>query len=173
MPRTLRWVLITGAALSLLAIAALRLTDAWRQVGSPGPLSKGHADLACDECHVATNTGREQMDSVCLDCHRDTVGTARNTHSPAYFEIVGHRETPWSVDSTTCVDCHHGHQRRTDTSAMTFIPHGYCVACHADVQERVRAPEYSYDHRNFDFDACNSCHSFHERTLFEPEPRND
>jgi hypothetical protein len=173
MRRNLRWVLIASAALSLLAIAALVLAGIWRQVGSPGPMSKGHADLACDECHVDTNTGRDKMDAACLDCHRDTMGAARNAHSPAYFEIVGGRETPWHLDPSTCVDCHHGHQRETDTSALSFMPHGYCVACHADVQERVTAPEFVSDHGNFDFSSCQGCHRFHERTLFKPEPRED
>lgn len=173
MRRHLRWVLIASATLGLLAIVALVLAGIWQRIGSPGPMSDGHADLACDECHVDTNTGVERMDGVCLDCHRDTMGTARNAHSPAYFEIVGQRETPWHLDPSACVDCHHGHQRETDTSAMTAMPHDYCVVCHADVQERVRAPEFASDHRRFNFSSCQSCHRFHERTLFKPEPRDD
>lgn len=171
MRRNLRIVLLFAIMATAAAVILLLTLGAWQWVGSPGPMSAGHADLACKDCHVDFDTSDPKMNSVCLDCHQEEVGAARNAHSPAYFDIVGRRETPWYVATSACLDCHRGHQRKTDPNVTAFIPGGYCVACHSDVQERVRGREFVTSHESFGFASCQGCHQFHERTLFPPHPR--
>lgn len=109
------------------------------------------------------------MNAVCMDCHRADVGKPRHAHSPAYFDIVGWQEMPWYLSATDCLDCHRGHIReQRNARAMTFMPAGFCVACHADVQETVTGPGVIADHEQFGFATCQTCHQFHGRTLFPP-----
>ena len=170
MRRSLTAVYLCTVLAVVVMAGTLFVVSSWQSAASPGPLSEGHAKLTCDECHTSWNTGPQRLNFACLDCHREEVGKSRNAHSPAYFEIVGTRETPWYLSPTECVDCHRGHKSERDTHVMSYIPTGYCVACHDDVQQRVRAPEFVTDHKAFDFSTCQSCHQFHERTLFAPAP---
>lgn len=163
-------VLLYSGAIAALAIMGLYASGAWQFVASPGTLSAAHADLACNACHVDVNIGAAALEGACLDCHRDGMGGDRNAHSPAYFGIVGSRDTPWYVSPTTCLDCHRGHQDRRDTRVTSSIPDGFCVACHAQVQERVHGPSFVIDHSSFEFTSCQSCHRYHGRTLFPPHP---
>lgn len=169
MNRTLGMTLLGSVIIAVAAALALHALGAWPRVGSPGPLSPGHADLACNQCHVDGNTSAADMNAVCLSCHESDVGQPRNAHSPAYFAIVGMRATPWYLSPTDCLDCHRSHIRKQrNARAMTFMPTGFCVACHADIQETVTGAGVIADHANFGFASCQTCHQFHGRTLFPP-----
>lgn len=169
MNRTLGMTLLGGIVITIAAAIVLHAVGAWPHVGSPGPLTPGHADLACDQCHVGGRSATSGMNAVCMSCHKSDVGSPRNAHSPAYFAIVGMRPTPWFLSPTDCLDCHRSHMRKQrNARAMTFMPVGFCVACHADVQATVTGPHVIADHENFSFASCQTCHQFHGRTLFPP-----
>lgn len=169
MKRTVTATLLAGLGLAIGTAGVLYGYGWWSKLGSPGPLSAGHADLTCSQCHVDWNTSRTRMDAVCLACHVHDVGQPRDAHSPAYFDIVGLRPMPWYLAPTNCVACHRGHIRpQRNARAMTFMPNGFCVACHADVRQKVSGPGVIASHESFSFASCQTCHQFHGRTLFPP-----
>lgn len=170
MNRTVTIAVLGGVTIAVIAAAIAHGIGVWQTVGSPGPLSRGHAELTCSQCHVDWNTSAARMNDVCLDCHIDDVGQPRDAHSPAYFAIVALRPMPWYLSPTDCLDCHRGHIRKQrNARAMTFMPNGFCVACHADVQTEISGPGVIANHESFTFATCQTCHQFHGHTLFPPE----
>jgi len=68
-------LLARRAALPLLVLALVLIAaprSAAAQLMSPGPLSSAHADIDgddnCGKCH---QSGKQVVDSLCLDCHKD------------------------------------------------------------------------------------------------------
>ena len=155
------------------SLLVLLLSGRGETLASTGPMSPGHQDLACTECHQGTGMDSAAMDRTCLDCHVDDVGGANHAHSPAYFEIVPQiSNIPWYLSPTDCVDCHRGHvSTPPDTDVVTLVPRRFCVACHGDFTGMV-GPHSGFDHTGMtDFNMCAACHSFHSTTLSPPEVR--
>lgn len=156
-------ILFYGLLLALLAGVVLLLLGKWQSAANPAPLSSGHANLECSECHLAVNSGQATLEASCLACHDDVLGE-RRAHSPEYLEIVGRRDFPWHTRPDGCLDCHNGHVRAGD-SFSSAMPNDHCTLCHASIVK-----EHDY-HLGLDFDTCASCHQYHGRTLRPPRRR--
>lgn len=114
-----------------------RVLDRVGWLGSPGPLSAGHAALSndCGACHVPF---RPVADAKCLTCH------ARNT------ALLTRQDTAFHAGVKRCVACHAEHQGRA--ARISRMEHGVldpevtCVRCHVDRHQGVLG------------DRCTECH---------------
>ena len=141
-------ILIAALALFVLMLAALLLTQTRTEVARPGAASVGHADLDCVECHGAWSISAATLDQYCLDCHQDDIGGIRKAHSPTYLAAVSRiSREPHYLSADSCVSCHRGHESATSSTRINrSLPSDFCVACHADVPERVNQG-FAFQHR--------------------------
>ncbi len=150
-----RWLLIVIAA-NLVVLVALAFVYPHLMV-SPGPLVRGHAELATD-CFACHAPWRGAVSDRCVACHaladiglRTTKGVPlpqRNLKAPFHQELI----------EQDCVACHSDHEGRkfTQRSRKPFS-HGLlrtavrdkCEACHAAPKNDV--------HRDLAV-SCGQCH---------------
>jgi hypothetical protein len=125
------------------------------------PLTGGHADLACTECHGGAS---QRLDfrapaAQCVDCHREDdphggeLGDAcGECHGPVRWEDVtfdhGFPLTHGSREPVKCDVCHRDAPRSYGTYS--------CYGCHEHSPEDIR--EEHLDEGIRDFDDCMSCH---------------
>ena len=149
-------VLLTVIALNVLALVVLAFAYPHLMV-SPGPLVKGHADLAtdCFACHAAW---RGAASTRCTECHAVAdVGlrTTKGVPIPvATVKASFHQE----LVEQDCIACHSDHQgpKLTKRSRKPFS-HGLlktamrdrCASCHAAPSDTV--------HRDLELE-CGQCH---------------
>ena len=106
----------------------VRAPDRLGWLGSPGPLSAGHAVLSndCQACHVPF---RPVADAKCLTCH------ARN------IALLTRLDTAFHAGVTRCLTCHAEHRgRAARISRMEHAvlnPDATCVGCHVDRHQSV------------------------------------
>nr|WP_298249324.1 cytochrome c3 family protein [uncultured Halomonas sp.] len=151
-------LLLISLLLALLVGAALLLLGQWQRAASPAPLSRGHLDLECADCHLSINSSQATLTASCQSCHDEVLGEHR-AHSPAYLSAVGRRASPWHTRPDGCLDCHNGHIRAGDGFASA-LPTDQCALCHASI-----VTDHDY-HLGLDFNSCASCHQYHDRVIF-------
>ncbi|HEY0824955.1 MAG TPA: cytochrome c3 family protein, partial [Ramlibacter sp.] len=151
-----RPVLLAVIALNLAALLVLAFAFPHLMV-SPGPLVKGHAELATD-CFACHAPWRGASSARCVECHRPAdVGlrTTRGMPIPAGTVKAGFHQQLIEQD---CMACHSDHQgpRLTKRSRKPFS-HGLlradvrdrCSTCHAAPKDPV--------HRDLQVE-CGQCH---------------
>ncbi len=149
-------LLLIVMALNLLGVLALAFAYPHLMV-SPGPLVKGHAELAADcfACHAAW---RGAASGRCQSCHALADVGLRTTKGVAIAKATIRGSFHQELVEQDCMACHSDHQgpRLTQRSRKPFS-HGLlrvavrdtCSACHAAPQDTV--------HRDLRIE-CSRCH---------------
>ncbi len=156
------WLLMV-IAVNLLALVALVFVYPHLMV-SPGPLVKGHADLAtdCFACHAAW---RGASSARCIDCHAVADVGLKTTKGVPIAGAVVKTSFHQQLIEQDCMACHSDHQgpKLTKRSRKPFshallkpaLRDG-CATCHAAPKDSV--------HRDLKVE-CGQCH---QTTAWKP-----
>jgi len=121
------------------------------------PLTNGHANLACTDCHTSGNTG--PIPSDCYSCHQDDYATAPNhstfshscqqCHTTKQWQgaTFNHRFPRTGPHNVSCATCH-------PTGDSTYT----CFACHEHSQSRMDDRHRGVRNYRYESTACVSCH---------------
>ena len=162
----------------LASLAAAGVAAAWMTVGGErgllltGPLSDAHHQIgmACESCHAApvfaaAEDARAALNKACLDCHESELRAADDSHSVREFRnprMVVYRER---LDARLCTSCHVEHSPEITRKGAVTVAADFCVACHSEGEQDVRAARPS--HAGLGFDTCADCHNYHDnRALY-------
>ncbi|MBO9408795.1 cytochrome c3 family protein [Shimia sp. R9_1] len=167
------------AAVPTVALGGLAmLSQDSKHVLAHGPLISGHAEVACDACHVeSTGSIRQQIQAqlhyafgsratavdfgyqevtskACLACH-----ARPNERHPIYrFQEPRFAQAVQMVDARSCLGCHSEHREQVVHSAV-----GVCQACHEGI--KVKNDPIDIKHEILidqnEWESCLGCHDFH------------
>lgn len=162
----------------LASLAAAGVAAAWMTVGGErglvltGPLSDAHHQIgmACESCHAApvfaaAEDAEAALNKACLDCHDSELRAADDSHSVREFRnprMAVYRER---LDARLCTSCHVEHSPEITRKGAVTVAADFCVACHGEGEQDVRAARPS--HAGLGFDTCADCHNYHDnRALY-------
>ena len=131
-----------------------------------GSSSSGHyqIELACSACHTEPFGGGEVIQNACLNCHKDELEKALDSHPVKKFNDPRHADLVSILDARYCASCHKEHNPDVLHDMGVSLPDDYCVQCHQDIAEERPS------HEGMGFDTCASagCHNYHDnRALYE------
>jgi hypothetical protein len=166
-----RPVLLIVIAVNLIALVALAFVYPHLMV-SPGPLVKGHAELAtdCFACHAAW---RGPSSERCIDCHAVADIGLKTTQGVPIPAVSTKRSFHQELLDQDCTACHSDHQgpRLTRRSRKPFSHvllnealRGRCASCHVappDTAHRTLEGECGQCHRSTAWKPASLDHSRH------------
>ena len=131
-----------------------------------GETSHGHyqIEMACDACHTEPFGGKEILQNACMNCHKDELEDAHDSHPKKKFTDPRNADRLEIIDARYCISCHMEHDKDNTHAMGVTLPDDYCWHCHQDVgTERP-------SHKDAAFDSCSSsgCHNYHDnKALYE------
>ena len=157
------WGVLSIAAATYLAMSLISQPGSISRTFLPGSTTAGHyqIELRCDVCHTPGMGVRQES---CLECHKQELELAKDTHPETKFNDPANAVMLEVLDARKCTTCHEEHvPDRTHPMGLS-LPTDYCFRCHDDIAE-VRP-----SHQDFGFETCASagCHNFHDnRAIYE------
>ena len=162
----------------LSSVAAVGVAAGWMTVGGErgllltGPLTDAHHQIgmACETCHAApvfspAEDATQALNEACRDCHQAELRAADDSHSFREFRnprMAVYRER---IDARLCTSCHVEHSPEITRKGAVTVAADFCVACHSEGEQNVRAARPS--HAGLEFDSCGGCHNYHDnRALY-------
>ncbi len=161
-------------------VAAAAIAASWMLVGGDraplliGATTDGHHQFesACETCHAApafadAAEAEAALNQTCRDCHEDELRDADDSHPRSRFRdprMAVYRE---ALDARLCTACHVEHRPEITRPGAVTVAGDFCVACHFEGEQDVRAARPS--HADLAFDTCASagCHNYHDnRALY-------
>ena len=170
MRKTLLWILGT-----LGTLAATVIATAWMTVGGDreilltGRTTDAHhqIELACETCHAAGAFARakkaeKSLNKACRNCHEAELKAAKDSHPPGKFRNPRMAAYWEKLDARLCTACHVEHRPETARTSAVTVPMDFCVACHSEGEQDVRANRPSHAGLTFDTCASSGCHNYHD-----------
>ena len=130
-------------------------------------------EMSCETCHGSPSfadaeAAADALNKACRSCHEDELDDADDSHPRKKFRNPRMAAYWERLDARLCTTCHVEHRPEVTRPGGVTIAMDFCVACHAEGEQDVRAARPS--HANLGFDSCASagCHNFHDnRALYE------
>lgn len=130
-------------------------------------------EMACETCHGNSLFAGEQaaekvLNKNCRKCHEDELKAAKDSHSRKRFRNPRMAQYWDLLDARRCTSCHIEHRPEITRAGAVTVAMDFCVACHSEGEQDIRATRPS--HAGLDFTTCASagCHNFHDnQALFE------
>lgn len=167
----------TGLGVTCLAFIVL-LWPGQERFHALGPVNTGHANLACQDCHLlAPGTARQQIQAnlrywlgmrthpvafqhqpvtngQCLACHE----RPKDNHPTHRFNEPRFAEARSAIHPELCASCHREHQGVRVTMELTFCSH-----CHQTLGLKNDPLDQKHDElvAANDWTSCMGCHDFH------------
>jgi len=139
-----------------------RTTDAHHQI-----------EMSCETCHGSASfddaaTAEQTLNKSCRDCHDDELDDADDSHPRSDFRNPRMAAYWEKLDARLCTSCHEEHRPEITGPNAVTVAMDFCVACHAEGDQDVRADRPSHADATFDSCASAGCHNFHDnRALYE------
>lgn len=142
--------IVMGLVLTVALLALLKLGPQ-KSIVSTGTLSKGHADLGCNDCHTPFRSFSTNASCTNSDCHPDQVMTPK--------ERFG---------SVSCVSCHKEHLGAS--ADLKKVGNDKCRRCHDPTVTHLRAPVQLAEKIKHVPRDCTGCHGNHSEHKLHPIP---
>lgn len=131
-----------------------------------GEASHGHyqIEMACTNCHTSAFGGGEVLQEACLDCHKEELIEAEDSHPVKKFTDPRNADRLEKLNAAQCVTCHREHQNEYTHPMGVTLPIDFCFECHQEIAEERPS------HEGMGFDTCASagCHNYHDnKALYE------
>ena len=175
MPAKVVFPLVGIALLAAAAAAATMIIGGDRRMLLTGRTTDAHHQLetSCETCHGETAfanaaAGRQALNRSCRNCHEDDLDDADDSHPRSRFRNPRMAAYWEKLDARFYTSCHVEHRPEITRAGAVTVATDFCVACHAEGDQDVRADRPS--HAGLAFHTCASagCHNFHDnRALYE------
>jgi hypothetical protein len=158
------WIILTLALLGFYGYKILFAVDKGELlIGEP---THGHfqIEMACAACHTDPFGGKEILQEACLNCHKEELDAAHDSHPKKKFTDPRNADLLQILDARYCISCHTEHQKEQTREMGVTLPDDYCFHCHSEVGEDRPS------HQDLEFNSCASagCHNFHDnRAIYE------
>ena len=174
--RVIFWGLcVSGTLIATAFVAARMVVGGDRGMLPIGETTDAHhqIEMACETCHAApafagAAAAVKAMNKTCRNCHEDELKTAGDSHRSKRFRsprMAVYRER---IDARLCTACHVEHRPEITRAGAVTVPMDFCVACHAEGEQDVRADRPSHAGLTFDTCASAGCHNYHDNSaLYE------
>ena len=174
--RTVFWGLCVPGTLIATAFIAVRMVVGGDRGMLPiGETTDAHhqIEMACETCHAApafagAAAAVKAMNKTCRNCHEDELRAAGDSHPGKLFRsprMAVYRER---IDARLCTACHVEHRPEITRAGAVTVATDFCVACHAEGEQDVRAIRPSHADLTFDTCASAGCHNYHDNSaLYE------
>lgn len=167
------WALATAGAIGV-AFAWLTATGP-RGFFPPGAMTAGHhqIELACESCHAvapftASADATAALNDACRACHAEELERADDSHAGKRFRGPRMARFRRALDARQCTTCHVEHRPEITRPGAVTVAMNFCVACHGEGDQDIRASRPSHAGVAFDNCATAGCHNYHDnRALYE------
>lgn len=130
-------------------------------------------ELSCETCHgksvfAGAKAAEKALNKNCRKCHEDELKAAKDSHSRKRFRNPRMAQYWDLLDARRCTSCHIEHRPEITRAGAVTVAMDFCVACHSEGEQDIRATRAS--HAGLEFTTCASagCHNFHDnQALFE------
>ena len=130
-------------------------------------------ETACESCHGAeplssTEDALDALNESCRTCHDEELKLSDDSHPRKKFRDPRMADYWAKLDARACTTCHIEHEPEITRPGAVTLAMDYCIACHADGEQDVRAERESHAGLGFETCASAGCHNFHDnRALYE------
>jgi len=146
-----------------------------RTVLLPGQTTGVHHqfEVACQTCHISdnfesANSVRKDLNNTCVGCHKEELKLSEDSHPIKKFKSPRMAAFWDKIDARFCTSCHLEHVPEETLTGAVTLPGDFCVACHSEGEQDVRANRESHADLTYDTCASSGCHNFHDnRALYE------
>ena len=174
--RVIFWGLcVPGTLIATVFVAVRMVVGGDRGLLPIGETTDAHhqIEMACETCHAApafagAAAAVKAMNKTCRSCHEDELRAAGDSHPSKLFRsprMAVYRER---IDARLCTACHIEHRPEITRAGAVTVAADFCVACHAEGEQDVRAIRPSHADLTFDTCASAGCHNYHDNSaLYE------
>ena len=169
-------VLWASGTLLATAVATVWMTVAGpRTVFLVGATTSAHhqVEMACETCHAAPafanpEVASDALNDACRGCHEDELRDAEDSHAAKLFRGPRMARYRQALDPRLCTSCHLEHRPEITRPGAVTVATDFCIACHGEGDQDVRAVRTSHAGLGFDTCASAGCHNYHDnRALYE------
>ena len=161
-------------------LLATVVATVWMTVAGPravflvGETTAAHhqIEMACETCHAAPafsspEAASKALNEACRGCHQDELRNAEDSHAEKLFRGPRMARYRRALDPRLCTSCHLEHRPEITRPGAVTVAVDFCVACHGEGEQDVRAARPSHAGLGFDTCASAGCHNYHDnRALY-------
>ncbi|MDE0173111.1 MAG: cytochrome c3 family protein [Defluviicoccus sp.] len=174
-PKIVPWAVVAATLAGAAWFAAAMTVGGDRSALLIGETTDAHhqIELACETCHAApafasAAKAEKALNRACRKCHDKELKAADDSHPRRKFRNPRMAVYWEKLDARLCTTCHVEHRPEIVRASAVTVAMDFCVACHSEGDQDVRAERPS--HAGLAFDTCASagCHNYHDnRALYE------
>lgn len=170
---------VVGLVAATLVAAVFLVTSMFvggdRRVLLVGETTNAHhqIEMSCETCHGTASfadaeASADALNKACRNCHEDELDDADDSHPRTKFRNPRMAAYWDKLDARLCTTCHLEHRPEITSEGAVTVAMDFCVACHAEGDQDVRADRPSHANATYDTCASAGCHNFHDnRALYE------
>ena len=174
-PKLVPWAVVAATLLGAVWFATAMTVGGDRSALLIGETTDAHhqIELTCETCHAApafasTAKAEKALNRSCRKCHDKELKAADDSHPRKKFRNPRMAAYWEKLDGRLCTSCHIEHRPEIARAGAVTVAMDFCIACHSEGKQDVRADRPS--HAGLAFDTCASagCHNYHDnRALYE------
>ena len=129
------WLIWSALSIGGGAWLAYMLAGTGSTLFLPGETSAGHHQIeaSCRTCHTRPFEGASALQNACVECHREELSEANDSHPKRLFTDPRNAAQIAIVDATQCVTCHREHKPDITGAMGVTIARDFCFACHGNI----------------------------------------
>ena len=174
-PKVVPWLVLAATLFGAAWVATTMVVGGDRSALLIGQTTDAHhqIEMACETCHAApafagAAKAAKALNRTCRNCHDKELKAADDSHPRKKFRNPRMAAYWEKLDARLCTTCHVEHRPEITRAGAVTVAMDFCVACHSEGDQDVRADRPS--HAGLAFDTCASagCHNYHDnRALYE------
>ena len=164
-----------GTLIAVVVVVVLMIVGGDRRALLIGATTGTHhqLEMACETRHAApafadAQTAEKELNKTCRDCHEDALDDDDDSHSRKRFRSPRMAAYWEQLDARVCTTCHVEHRPEITRASAVTVAMDFCVACHSEGDQDIRAARPNHADLSFDTCASSGCHNYHNnRALYE------
>ena len=174
-PKVVPWAVVAATLLGAVWFAAAMTVGGDRSALLIGETTDAHhqLEIACETCHAApafasAARAEKALNRGCRRCHDKELTAADDSHPRKKFRNPRMAAYWEKLDARLCTSCHVEHRPEITRVGAVTVAMDFCVACHSEGDQDVRADRPSHAGLGFETCASAGCHNYHDnRALYE------
>ena len=152
---------VVGLVAATLVAAVFLVTSMFvggdRRVLLVGETTNAHhqIEMSCETCHGTASfadaeASADALNKACRNCHEDELDDADDSHPRTKFRNPRMAAYWDKLDARLCTTCHLEHRPEITSEGAVTVAMDFCVACHAEGDQDVRADRPSHANATYD-----------------------